>query len=214
MKLYAYWASSASHRVRIALNLKGVAYDIVPVDLRGARAQHSQAYRKLNPHGRVPTLLLDDGTALTQSLAIIQWLEQTYPEPALIPADPILAARVTAFAQIVASDIQPLHVNKILMRLKAVGGLDDAGVAEWGRHWVAEGFDALEALAAETDARFAFTDAPGLAEIVLVPQMRKARDFGVDLSPYRRLCEIAARASALQAFADAAPERQPDAPRS
>ncbi|MGD2132402.1 MAG: maleylacetoacetate isomerase [Maricaulaceae bacterium] len=217
MKLYAYWASSASHRVRIALNLKGLDYEIVPVDLGAADggAQHSAEYRALNPHGRVPTLVLDDGTALTQSLAIALYLDRAFPEPPFLPADSVDAAQALAFAQIIASDIQPLHVRKVLARLKSVGELDDAAARDWARHWICQGFDALEALAVGRKARsdFAFGDAPSLAEVTLIPQMCKARDFDVDFAAYPTLARIEEKALALKAFADAAPDRQPDAPR-
>jgi maleylacetoacetate isomerase len=215
MKLYGYWQSSASYRLRIALNLKGLAYETVPVDLkRDGGAQHAEGYRALNPNARVPTLVLDDGTALTQSLAIIEWLDGTFPSPPLLPAEPIVRARCRALAEVVASDIQPLQGLSVLQRLKRRHGASSDDVGEWARFWMARGFAALEEEAGrrESPARFMFGADPSVFEIVLIPQIYNARLWKMDLSPYSRLCALEAAALALPAFADAAPESQPDAP--
>jgi maleylacetoacetate isomerase len=215
MKLYGYWQSSASYRVRIALNLKGLAYETVPVDIRRAGEQHTDTYRALNPNARVPTLVLDDGTALTQSLAIIEWLEETFPSPSLLPADPVARARCRALAQVVASDIQPVQGLSLLKRLKQHHGATNDQVGEWARYWIGRGFATLEeeARRLSTDADgFVFGPEPSLFEIVLIPQMHNAMLQNLDFSPYPRLRALDAAARALPAFADAAPERQPDAP--
>jgi maleylacetoacetate isomerase/maleylpyruvate isomerase len=216
MKLYGYWQSSATYRVRIALNLKGLVYETAPVDIRRAREQHAESYRALNPNARVPTLTLDDGTALTQSLAIIEWLEETFPSPPLLPADPLDRARCRALAGVVAADIQPVQGLGVLQRLKHELGASDEQIADWARHWMTRGFAALEEEAARLAVdgrRFAYGDEPGLFEAVLIPQLYNAKLWKTDFSPYPRLRALEAAALALPAFAAAAPERQPDAPK-
>lgn len=215
MKLYGYWRASSPHRVRIALALKGVAVEHVPVNLiKQGGAQHDAAYRALNPSERVPALLLDDGRALTQSLAIIEWLEETYPEPALLPADPVARAQVRAFAMTVACEIQPYQNLATLARLKEQFAADDAGLKAWVAHWIEAGLAALEAGAVARGGAgpFLFGDGPTLAEVFLAPQFNAARRWGADVSRVPRLAAAEEAASALPAFIAAAPENQPDAP--
>ena len=202
--LHDYFRSSAAYRVRIALNLKGAPYETVPVNLL-ASEQQTEDYRALNPQGFVP-LLEVDGRRLTQSLAIIGWLEANFPEPRLLPADPFEAAHVRAMALVVACDIHPLNNLRVLKRLSAME-VDQAARDEWYRHWVREGFVALEALAAERSGRFLFGDQPSLADICLVPQMFNARRFAVPLEEFPTLVRADASACALEAFAAAHPER-------
>ncbi|MEZ5778579.1 MAG: maleylacetoacetate isomerase [Paracoccaceae bacterium] len=212
MRLYSYWRSSAAYRVRIALNLKGIGYETVPVDLvRDGGQQHIADYVALNPAHLVPTLTLDDGAALTQSLAIIDYLDNLVPEPALLPADPVVRARVLAAAHLIAMDIHPVNNLRVVQHLSARFGATAQDGAEWMRHWMAKGFDALEHMVSP-DAPFAFGATPGLADICLVPQMYNARRWTLGLAPYPRLVALDAAARALPAFANAAPERQPDAP--
>jgi maleylacetoacetate isomerase len=211
MKLYTYWRSTAAYRVRIALNLKGIAAQMVPVNLvKDGGKQHEPAYVALNPAHLVPTLVLDDGTALTQSLAIIDYLEAVRPEPALLPADPVTRAQVLAAAHVVAMDIHPVNNLRVVQHLGEAFGASPGDKAEWMRHWMARGFDALQAMI-RPDTPFAFGDTLGLADICLTAQMYNAHRWGLDLAPYARLCEIETRCAALPAFADAAPEKQPDA---
>jgi maleylacetoacetate isomerase len=209
LTLYDYHRSSASYRVRIALNLKRAAYERVPVNLLDSE-QKGAAYQARNPQGLVPTLAAD-GTALTQSLAIIEWLDGAYPEPAFLPADPLDRAQVRALALAIACDIHPLNNLRVLKHLSALG-LDQAARDDWYRHWVREGFDGLEALAAPRAGRFLFGDSVTLADICLVPQMFNARRFDVDLSPYPILVGADAEATALAPFAAAHPDRVAPAP--
>jgi maleylacetoacetate isomerase len=202
--LYDYHRSSASYRVRIALNLKGAAYERVPVNLLESE-QREDAYRARNPQGFVP-MLEADGTRLTQSLAIIDWLEAGFPEPRLIPADPGDRAYVLALALTIAADIHPLNNLRVLKRLAALG-LDQDARDDWYRQWVKEGFDALEPLAAPRAGRFLFGDAVTLADVCLVPQMYNARRFEVDLSAYPTLVRADAEACAVDGFAAAHPDR-------
>ncbi|MGC9368082.1 MAG: maleylacetoacetate isomerase [Paracoccaceae bacterium] len=211
MKLYTYWRSTAAYRVRIALNLKGIAAEMVPVNLvADGGQQHAPRYVALNPAHLVPTLVLDDGTPLTQSLAIIDYLEAVRPEPALLPADPVARAHVLAAAHLVAMDIHPVNNLRVVQHLGETFGATPEDKAAWMRHWMARGFDALQAMI-RLDTPFAFGDAPGLADICLVAQMYNAHRWGLELAPFGRLCEIETRCAALPAFAEAAPEKQPDA---
>jgi maleylacetoacetate isomerase len=212
VKLYGYFRSSAAYRVRIALNLKGLAYEAVPVHLlRDGGEHHAAAYRALNPQELVPALE-DEGRILTQSLAIIEYLDETHPEPPLLPADPAGRARVRALALQIACEIHPLNNLRVLQLLKRDFGLDDAATRRWYRHWIMVGFAALEAsLSTPPSRRFCHGDAPGLADICLVPQVFNARRFDCDLAPYPRLCAIDAECAALAPFAAAHPARQPDA---
>lgn len=212
LKLYDYWRSSAAYRVRIGLNLKGVEYESAPVNIApGKDEQFAPAYRALNPQMRVPALETPQGL-ITQSLAILVWLDQTYPEPRFVPADPFLGAQVRSFALTIACDIHPLNNLSVLNRLKLEFSVGDDHVGEWYRHWIRVGFSALEHQAAQRpQTPYAFDDAPGLADIMLVPQMANARRFDTDLSPFPRLVAWDERARRHPAFVKAAPENQKDA---
>lgn len=209
MMLHGYWRSGTSYRTRIALNLKGVAYEQATHDLRRGE-QRSDAYRALNPQGLVPALEVD-GTILTQSLAILEWLEERYPAPPLLPADPLARAAVRAMAAAVACDIHPLGNLRVLSALRQDFGADEAAVNRWIARWIGDGFAALEVLIARAGDGFAFGDTPTLADCCLVPQVYSAERFGVDLTPYSCLVAAAEHARAVPAIAAAAPERQPDA---
>lgn len=201
MILYDYFRSSAAYRVRIALNLKGVAYEQRDVMLL-ENQQRSPEHLARNPQGLVPALEVD-GKVITQSLAIIEWLDSRYPEPRLIPADPDGRAAAIARALVVAADIHPLNNLRVMRRLKEMG-VDEAGRNDWTRHWIAEGFAALEAMAG--DSPFLGGDAPGIADLFLVPQMYNARRFETPLDAFPRLVAIDAAATALPAFAAAHPD--------
>jgi maleylacetoacetate isomerase len=210
MRLYSFFRSSAAYRVRIALNVKGVDYETVSVDLP-ASAHHAPEFRALNPQATIPTLE-DDGTVLWQSLAIIEYLDTRYPSPRLIPAEPVARARVQALAQVIACEIHPLNNLRVLKYLRGELKLDDAAVNKWYSHWVAEAFGPLETLVSRFGGgRYCFGDSLSLADVCLVPQMYNARRFNCDVSPYPTLVRIAAGLEAEAAFAAAAPERQPGA---
>jgi maleylacetoacetate isomerase len=202
--LYDYYRSSASYRVRIALNLKGVAYERVPVNLLEGE-QRDEAYRALNPQGFVP-MLDADGERLTQSLAIIGWLDRVFPAPPLLPADTSQRAHVVALCLTIAADVHPINNLRVLKQLSAMG-IDQAGRDDWYRHWLREGFDALEALAAPRAGRFLFGDSVTTADVCLVPQMFNARRFEVPLDAYPTLVRADAAATALEPFAAAHPDR-------
>ncbi len=213
-RLYTYWRSSSAYRVRIALHLKGIEYEPVPVHLaRDGGEQHRSDYTALNPQALVPTLEVD-GLVLTQSVAIIEYLEDTRPEPALLPAQPAERAQVRALAQLVASELQPLNNLRVLNYLRDEQGMDEAVRNEWYRHWIAAGFGALEALLERQAgaARFCHGDSPTLADVCLVPQVYNARRYECDLGPYPRIRAIDEACRELPAFHAAAPEQQPDAP--
>lgn len=202
--LYDYWRSSASYRVRIALNLKRVDYERVAVDLV-AGDQRSEAHLARNPQGFVPALHAD-GRTMTQSLAIIDYLDAQVPAPSFVPRDPAERAHVLALALTVACDIHPLNNLRVLKRLAGMG-IEQAVRDEWYRHWVKEGLDALEAMAAPRAGRFLFGDAPTLADICLVPQLYNARRFEVPLEACPTLLRADASAALLDAFAAAHPDR-------
>ncbi len=209
MKLYNYWRSSASWRVRIALNLKGVAYEYVPVNLiANGGEQHGEAHRARNPMRQVPALELDDGRVLTQSVAIVEWLDETFATPALLPRDPYLRARARALVEVVNSGIQPLQ-NLEPQRYVREELKGDA--TAWTKHFIGRGMQALEALATETAGAFLVGDEVSFADVCLVPQMFAARRFGVDPATLPTLARIEAACAALPAFEAARPERQPDA---
>jgi len=212
LKLYDYWRSSAGYRVRIGFNLKGVEYESVPVNIApGKDEQFHEAYKSKNPQMRVPALETPQGI-LTQSLAILVWLDQTYLEPRLVPADPWLGAQVRAFALTIATDIHPLNNPSVLTRLRLEFSANDDHIGEWYRHWIKLGFAALEAQAAQRpDTPYVFGDEPTLADILLVPQMANARRLKTDLSPFPRLLAWDERARQHPAFIKAAPENQMDA---
>ncbi|QWG18132.1 maleylacetoacetate isomerase [Bradyrhizobium sediminis] len=209
MKLHGYFRSSASYRVRIALNLKGLRADQLSHHLRKGE-QRDPAFLALNPQGLVPALQDDKGAVLTQSLAIIEWLDETHPEPPLLPDDPLRRAKVRAFAQAVACDIHPVQNLKVLARLRELG-LPEEQVTGWAAWANREGLAACEALIASEPGPFCFGDTPTIADLCLVPQLFNARRFGVDVSVYPRLLRAEAAAQAMKAFTDAAPDRQPDA---
>jgi maleylpyruvate isomerase len=209
MRLHGYFRSSAAWRVRIALNLKGIAVEQVSHHLRRGE-QRAPAYLALNPQGLVPALELDDGTILTQSLAIVEWLDETQPEPPLLPETPLERAGVRAFAQAIACDTHPVQNLKVLDRLRGLGH-DNAAVLAWAAEVNLGGLSACEKLAAKNPGPFCFGGAPGLADLCLVPQLGNARRFKVDVAQFPRLLQAEAAALELAAFRDAAPDRQPDA---
>jgi maleylacetoacetate isomerase len=207
IRLYGYWRSSAAYRVRIALALKGLPYESVEVNLL-AGEQRDAAFRAHNPQGLVPALEID-GAVIGQSLAIIDYLDATFPDPPLVPREPLARARVLAQALVIAADIHPITNLRVLQRLAGQFGADQPAKDDWYRHWIAEGFTALEALAG--DGPFLGGDAPNLADICLVPQMYNARRFALPLDAYPKLVAADAAAQALPAIAAVAPERvKPD----
>lgn len=211
--LYGYWRSSASYRVRIALNLKGLRYRQQPVHLvRDGGQQHDSAYRGLNPQAQVPTLV-DGELVLTQSLAILEYLEERHPQPALLPPDPAGRARVRQLAALIACDIHPLNNLAVLQYLSATLGLDDQARAAWYRHWVERGLNAFEALLQSSPAtgRCCHGDSPSLADCCLLPQVYNARRFQCDESGWPTIRRICAHLETIKAFFDAAPENQADA---
>jgi maleylacetoacetate isomerase len=208
MKLHGYFRSSASYRVRIALNLKGLGADHLPHHLRKGE-QRDPAYLAINPQGLVPTLQ-DGNSTITQSLAIIEWLDETHPEPPLLPKDSLRRAKVRAFAQALACDTHPVQNLKVLARLRQLG-LPEEQVTGWAAWANREGLAACEILIAHEPGPFCFGEAPTIADLCLVPQLANARRFGVDVEAFPRLLKAEAAAKANKAFADAAPERQPDA---
>lgn len=213
MQLYTYFRSTAAYRVRIALNLKELQADHRFVHLvRDGGEQHSDDYRQLNAQGLVPTLV-NGGAPLTQSLAIIEYLEETCPRSPLLPKDAAGRARVRALAQIVACDIHPLNNLRVLQYLGGELGVDKPMRDQWYRHWIKEGFGALETMLASspTTGRYCHGDTPGLADICLVPQVFNARRFECDLGPFPTITRIDKACMELEAFVNAAPENQPDA---
>ena len=211
MKLYDFFRSGSSHRLRIALRLKGLACDHVPIDLRSE--QHlSPAFKAVNVQGLVPALE-HQGTVLIQSPAIIEWLEERHPQPPLLPADPDDRARVRALAAIVGCDIHPINNRRVLEYLRKPLGCDEAAVNAWCATWIGCGFDALEALLAADSrrGRFCFGDAPTVADVYLVPQVESARRFKIDLARWPLIQAIDAACAELDAFRLAAPALQPDA---
>jgi maleylpyruvate isomerase len=205
MKLHGYFRSSASYRVRIALNLKGLSAEHLPYHLRKGE-QCAPAYLAINPQGLVPALQDDAGATLTQSLAIIEWLDELHPEPPLLPKDPLRRA----FAMALACDTHPVQNLKVLARLRQLG-LPEEKVTDWAASANREGLSACETLIAGEPGPFCFGAAPTIADLCLVPQLANARRFGVDLDAFPRLLKAEAAAKNLKAFADAAPDRQPDA---
>ena len=213
MKLYTYYRSSAAYRVRIALHLKGLAFDSVPVHLlRDGGQQHTASYAALNPNQTVPTLD-DDGQILTQSLAIIEYLDETHPTPPLLPGSAADRARVRAIAQTIASDIHPINNLRVLQHLTRTFDLSEAQKAAWYCHWVDRGLQTVEKMLAGDDrtGRFCHGDTPTLADCCLVPQVFNARRFGCSLEGLSTVLRICAECEELEAFRRAAPQHQPDA---
>ncbi|TCI11471.1 maleylacetoacetate isomerase [Dyella soli] len=214
MVLYGYWRSSAAYRVRIALNLKGLAYESRPVHLvRDGGEQHAPDYQALNPQELVPCLV-DNGQVFTQSMAIIEYLEETRPEPALLPADPVGRARVRTLAQAVSCDIHPLANLRVLQHLVTQFEADDAAKGVWSRHWITLGLQALESMLAGNVAtgRFCHGDTPTMADACLIPQVYNAVRWKLPLDDYPTIRRINEACLALEAFQQAVPEAQPDAP--
>jgi maleylpyruvate isomerase len=209
VKLHGYFRSSASYRVRIALNLKGLSADHLSHHLRKGE-QRDPGYLAINPQGLVPTLQDGGGILLTQSLAIIEWLEETHPEPPLLPQDPLRRGKVRAFAMALACDTHPVQNLKVLARLRQLG-LPEEQVTEWAAWANREGLAACETLIASESGPFCFGATPTIADLCLVPQLFNARRFGVALEAFPRLLQAETAAMAIKAFADAAPDRQPDA---
>jgi maleylpyruvate isomerase len=210
LELFSYYRSSAAYRLRIALNLKGLDYRLSAVNLARGE-QLSRHYRSLNPQGLVPVLATGEGAHLTQSVAIMEWLEETHPEPPLLPAEPLARARVRAMVNTVACDIHPLNNLRVLRYLERVLEVGEGERSGWYHHWLRQGFLALEQQV--SGARRCWGDAVTMADVCLVPQIYNARRFAFDLSAFPRLVAIAGALAELAAFAEAAPERQPDAPR-
>ncbi|WP_150523767.1 maleylacetoacetate isomerase [Roseibium sediminis] len=210
--LHSYFRSSTSYRLRIALNLKGVEATYKAHHLRHGE-QRADAYLALNPQGLVPSLELEDGTVLTQSMAIIEYLDETIPEPPLLPQGAVRRAQARAMAQMIACEIHPVNNLRVLTYLKTGFGADDAAVANWFRHWVATTFEPLESLLAarQEKTRFCFGDTPGLADICLVAQVANNRRFDVDMTPYPVISAINEACMELEVFQKAAPAAQPDA---
>ena len=211
MKLYSFFRSGTSHRLRIALNLKGIATDYVAVDLR-VDEQQNEAFKAINPQGLVPAL--DTGEqVLIQSPAIIEWLEEKYPTPALLPAGVDARAHVRALAAMVGCDIHPINNRRILQTLRKQFGADEAAINAWCGTWISQGFDAYEALIAadKTRGRFSFGDTPTLADVYLIPQVESARRFNVDMNRWPLISAIDQACGELDAFKQATPMAQPDA---
>jgi maleylpyruvate isomerase len=208
IRLHNYWRSSASHRVRIGLGLKGLAYEYVVVNILH-KQQHDDAYKARNPMAQVPTLEID-GISLTQSLPILEYLEERFPSPPILPRDPYLRARCRILAEIVNSGIQPLQNMATTKAVKAFGG--DADV--WPKQFITDGLAAFARAAEDTAGKFCVGDAPTIADCFLIPQLASARRFGVDIARHALLLAIEERCLAMPAFADAAPDRQPDAVKS
>ena len=208
-RLYGYWRSSAAYRVRIALNIKGLDYEQVAIDLRAGQ-QKTPEYLRHNPHGLVPWYE-EDGVGLAQSAAIIEYLEERYPEPPLLPTDPAERAAVRAICQLVACEIHPLNNLRVLNYLRSDWNCDEEQVLIWYRHWIAEGMAMLERQLERTAGRYCFGDQVTMADVFLVPQVYNARRYRCPLAAYPKVCWVEANCNALRPFELAMPERQPDA---
>jgi maleylacetoacetate isomerase len=210
VKLYTYFRSSAAFRMRIALNLKGLKYE--PVFVHLAKGEHRQPqYAQVNPQALLPTLELDDGTRLTQSLAIIEWLEEKHPTPPLLPKEPLARARVRSLSYLVASEIHPLNNLRVLQHLKRALGQTQDEIDTWYRYWIADGLAKLEAELAGSSGKFCHGDFPGMADCCLVPQIFNAKRYSSDLAPYPTTMRVFDNCMKLEAFDRAQPSKQPDA---
>jgi maleylpyruvate isomerase len=210
VKLYSYFRSSAAYRVRIALNLKGVSYEMIPIHLRKDGGRHRSAeYQAVNPQMRVPSLELPGGEILIQSLAIIEYLDEVYPQPPLLLADPVARAQARAIAQIIACDIHPLNNLGTLQYIKRAFGQEQPAIDAWYHHWVLAGFQAIEAMI--KPGPYSFGGQVGLADVCLVPQVNNARLLKVPLEAFPKILAVDAACLALSAFDKARPENQPDA---
>jgi len=210
LKLYSYFRSSAAYRVRIALNLKGLSYEILTVHLtKDGGEQRRPEYRSINPQMRVPALAVSGGDVLTQSVAIIEYLEETHPEPPLLPPDPVLRAKIRGIAQAIACDIHPLNNLVVLQYLKRTLEQEQATIDSWYAHWIASGFEAIEAMI--EPGPYAFGTEVSLADVCIVPQVANARRYKVPLENFPRIVAVDAACQKLAAFERARPENQPDA---
>jgi maleylacetoacetate isomerase len=209
LKLHSAWRASAPYRVRIGLNLKGLSYEIAPVDLVAGQ-QKSEAYHAVNAQDLVPSLMLDDGRVLTQSLSILEWLEETHPSPPLLPGDAFDRQVIRAMATIVCCDIHPVNNLRILKALAGLG-VEEPARNDWARRWIGDGFAALEPMVARYGGGYAFGETPTLADACLVPQIYNAARFGVDMSPFPAIAAAGAKAAEHPAIAAAHPTLQPDA---
>jgi maleylpyruvate isomerase len=209
MQLYDYWRSTAAYRVRIALNLKGIDAEQIPVDLRAGSQRHPD-YLGRNPQGMVP-LLVEGELAVGQSLAIIEYLEETHPEPPLLPKDPADRARVRAIAQAVAADLHPLNNLRVLLYLEAELGCSQGQRMAWYYHWLTLGFGAIEQLLAGKSGDYCLGDQPTIADVCLIPQVYNAKRYEFDLGPYPAIRMVNDHCQAIPAFAKAAPQHQPGA---
>jgi len=210
LTLYSFWRATAPYRVRIGLELKGLSYDYVSVNLGGGE-QHKAEYRAVNAQRLTPTLDIGDGDLLTQSLAILEWLDETRPQPPIMPSDPRDRHRVRAIAAAIACDIHPLNNLRVLRALSAAG-VGDEGQQTWIARWITDGFKAIEPMVAAHGAGFAFGATPTIADCLLIPQVYSANRYSVDLTDFPAIRDVAARAEAHPAFIAAHPNRQPDAP--
>jgi maleylpyruvate isomerase len=211
LKLYSFFRSGTSHRLRIALHLKGIPTSYIPVDLR-TEEHLGEAFKEINPQGFVPALV-DESLVLTQSPAIIEWLEEAYPEPALLPKDINQRAYVRALAAIIGCDMHPLNNRRILEHLRKQLGHDETAINAWCATWITDGFNAFEALLKrhQVSGQFCYQDTPGLADVYLIPQVESAKRFKVDLSQWPLIAKIEQNCLALEAFKKAAPTAQIDA---
>ena len=210
MKLYGYWRSSASYRVRIAFNLKGIEIEHHPVNLKAGQ-QHLESHKSLNAQPLVPILELEDGTRLTQSLAILDYLEETYPKPSLLPAESVFRAQIKAASQIIGTDIAPIQNLRVLKYIRAEHGQDDASVKDWAAHWITEGFHALERIVQKDEHPFFMMDRPGYFECSLIPQIYNANRYNVDMTKFPKLSKINEACLNRLAFIKSLPENQLDA---
>ena len=210
MKIYSHWRSSASYRLRIAMNLKGVPHELVAINLTPGRSEQlSPEYRRINKQGIVPSLILDDGTVLTQTMAIIEYLDEDFRDPLLLPERPEERARVRALCQIVCADMHPLHTTRVIEHLKHARVQDDDSAKAWIAHWVTPGLRAIEALIGERDT--CIGSVVTMADVFLVPEVYAAHRFGVDIDPFPKIRRVDEYCSRLAAFRDAHPAAQPDA---